>query len=80
MEWSYIYVCDDVVLYICSLSKRHSLYLSSLSRIGLCYGYYANSQGSLNWFEVDLIARPAFSFKIICLLFEFITSVQSLPE
>ena len=25
----------------------------------VCYGYCATSQGSLDWFEVDLSARPA---------------------
>mmetsp|Transcript_68198 Transcript_68198/g.110650 ORF Transcript_68198/g.110650 Transcript_68198/m.110650 type:complete len:220 (+) Transcript_68198:1373-2032(+) len=33
-----------------------------------CCGYCATSQGSLDWFEVDLSARPASSSKEICVL------------
>jgi len=33
-----------------------------------CCGYWATSQGLLDLFEVDLSARPAFSFRVICVL------------
>jgi len=33
-----------------------------------CYGYFATGQGLLDWFEVDLSARPASSFGLICVV------------
>jgi len=32
----------------------------------LCSGYCAMSQGSLDWFKVNLSAHPAFSFRLNC--------------
>ena len=43
-----------------------------LGGMHLCYGYCATSQGLLDWFEVDLRARPASLLRVICELSIFI--------
>ena len=46
---------------------------------GMCYcGYCATWQGLLDWFEVDLSARPAFSFREILHIMGWLRLVGSL--
>ena len=44
---------------------------SSPPCIALCCGYCATWQDSLDWFEVDLSARPASSFRVVRVLLIF---------
>ena len=48
------------------------LFGSQMLHVGLCCGYCAISQGSLDRFEVDPSARPASSLEVICVLSVFI--------
>ena len=48
----------------CTSSRK--LYMCAFVYVRFCYGYCATWQGSLNWSEVDLIARLASSFGLIC--------------
>jgi len=40
----------------------------------------ATSTGALDWFEVDIRARPAFSFRVICVLIGYVFSLVSSIE
>ena len=61
--YTHTYVYDPENFYIVNAPMPH-----------FCYGYSATSQGSLDWRKVDLSARPASSFRVICVLSFFIIS------
>jgi len=48
-------------------------------RAWLCCGFCATWQGSLDWFEVDLRARPSFFFRVICVLSILIRFWRDMP-